>query len=147
MYLSASRRSGARVDGTVNIRERSVKRRYYKEAQDAGGLSQNGRVAGTGACLSPVVDTQRHRRIERTYPIWLSTRNTVSPSASQQGRSVARPTDGRAGKGRWRKRRAVRNGPHRDCVTATLSPVKAGRLPPGLSSRERLANRLRRQSR
>ena len=30
------------------------------------GLGQSGTVAGTGACFSPVMDTQRYRRIEST---------------------------------------------------------------------------------
>jgi hypothetical protein len=33
------------------------------------GLGQNGTVAGTGSCFSPVMDTERYRRIESTSPV------------------------------------------------------------------------------
>lgn len=43
------------------------------------GVSQNGTVVGTGCYVCPVVDTQDHRRVERTSPIRLRKQNTVSP--------------------------------------------------------------------
>ena len=33
------------------------------------GLSQKGTGAGTGSCFSPVMDTERYRRIESTSPV------------------------------------------------------------------------------
>ena len=33
------------------------------------GLGQNGTVAGTGSCFSPVMDTPCYRRIESTSPV------------------------------------------------------------------------------
>ena len=33
------------------------------------GLGQNGTVAGTGSCFSPVMDTQRYRRTESPSPV------------------------------------------------------------------------------
>jgi putative transposase len=42
-------------------------------------------VVGTGFHLYLVMDTQHHRRKERTSPLWLSRLNVVSPSSSRLG--------------------------------------------------------------
>ena len=65
------------------------------------GLGQNGTVAGTGSCFYPVMDTQRYRRIESTSPVRSTLWNVVSPyrSFGKEGRKVARPTQGDAGRG------------------------------------------------
>src|SRR5215208_300378 len=50
------------------------------------GLRQTGTVAGSGSRTYPDVDTQRHRRKGRTYPVLSFTSNPVSPMSSQMGR-------------------------------------------------------------
>jgi hypothetical protein len=42
------------------------KRRYQEQAKNADKLEPKGTVAGRGFVDGPLVDTQRHRRIERT---------------------------------------------------------------------------------
>jgi hypothetical protein len=84
VHLSASRRSGARVDGMVNLGECSTKRRYVEQAKDAERLEPKGTMVGIGCVGYPIVDSKHHRRREQTYPIWLSMRNTVSPSSSHR---------------------------------------------------------------
>ena len=54
-----------------------------KQAKDADKLEPKGNVAGRRLDFAPLVDTQRHRQRERTYPTWLLTRNTVSPIPSE----------------------------------------------------------------
>lgn len=56
--LPASRRQGARVDGMASTCELSDEPSSRKTSQRMlTGLSQNGNAAGTGAVVSPVVDT------------------------------------------------------------------------------------------
>src|SRR6266481_7720176 len=55
------------------------------------GLGQNGTVAGTGSCFSPVMDTQRSRRIERTSPVMVNLVERGKPvSLLLQGREEGR---------------------------------------------------------
>ena len=70
-------------------------------------------------------------------------RNMVSPNRSRKGSRAARGDDGGAGRGRRRKQMPSRNG----ADTGGDPDAKAGRLPPGLPSRENLANRPNRVSR
>jgi len=79
-------RSGARVSGMVNTCERLINVVTRRQAKDADKLEPKGTVAGRGFFDGPLVDTQRHRRIERTQPILLPLRNTVSPISSVRGR-------------------------------------------------------------
>jgi len=57
------------VRGTVSICERSFTVVTRNKPKMLYGLSQNGTVVGAGARHSPAVNTQHHRRIERTYPM------------------------------------------------------------------------------
>jgi hypothetical protein len=103
-------------------------------------------AAGTGAPFSPVMGTQRCRRSLRgPKSLVVTTAEHGKPVRSPFG--VGRPQG--PTKAVW-----VEDGgeSERPAVTvgirvATSLDAKAGRLPPGLSSRERMINRLRRQSR
>jgi hypothetical protein len=53
VYLSASRRSGARVDGMVNLGECSTKRRYVEQAKDAERLEPKRHHGGYRVCGLP----------------------------------------------------------------------------------------------
>ena len=53
------RRPGARVDGKASTCKLSFKRRYVGQAKDAERPGPNGNVAGTGACVSPVMGMGR----------------------------------------------------------------------------------------
>ena len=66
VYPSASRWSGARVDGMVNGSERSHKRRYNEQAKDAERLEPKGAMVGIRCVGYSIVDRQHHRRRERT---------------------------------------------------------------------------------
>ena len=90
------------------------------------GLSHHGTVAGTGAVFSPVVDTQRHRRKERTYPILVSTRNTATPHLSRKGRTIVKSNHGDAGKVRRTKRTPHCNGVDRGCAIDKITPRASG---------------------
>ena len=57
------------MDGMVNTCELSINVVRSNRPKMLIGLGQKGTVAGTGAPLSPVVDTQRYRRTESTSPI------------------------------------------------------------------------------
>ena len=57
------------MDGMVIIRELSITVVKRHKPKMLIGLGQNGTVVGTGACCSPVMDTQRYRRTESTSPI------------------------------------------------------------------------------
>jgi hypothetical protein len=70
----------------VNIRERSLKCRYPEQAEDADRLEPKGNMVGRRSEFVSLVDTQHHRRIERTSLILLLMRNTVSPISSACGR-------------------------------------------------------------
>ena len=56
------------MDGMVNRCELSINVVTKGKPKMLRGLGQNGTVAGTGACFSPVMDTPRYRRIESTSP-------------------------------------------------------------------------------
>jgi len=60
------------------------------------GLGQNGTGAGTGACLSPVMDTQRSRRIESTSPAPVHLVERGKPVSLLLEREAGRQTN------RWR---------------------------------------------
>jgi len=87
MVLPASRRLGARMNGMVSICERSINVVKTEQAKDAARLAPKGTVVGEGLPDCPSVDTQHHRRTERTFPILFHLLNTVSPSSSRQGRA------------------------------------------------------------
>ena len=70
------------MNGMVNTCERSLTVVSQNKPKTLRGLRQTGTVVGTEAAYSSVMDTQHHRRKERTYPlVWLR-RNMVSPSSS-----------------------------------------------------------------
>jgi len=56
------------MDGMVNTCELLINVVTSGKPKMLRGLGQNGTVAGTGACFSPVMDTTRYRRIESTSP-------------------------------------------------------------------------------
>src|SRR5215472_9007291 len=67
--VSASiRRRWGGMDGMVNTCELLINVVTSGKPKMPRGLGQNGTVAGTGACFSPVMDTTRYRRIESTSP-------------------------------------------------------------------------------
>src|SRR2546421_10941747 len=75
-------------------------------------------------------------------------RNVETPSFSRKGKSTVRKTDGTAGTGRWKKRTLLCNGVDRNGADRARSfYTKVSRLPSGLSGRENLINRERKQSR
>ena len=76
------------------------------------GLGQKGTVAGTGSCLSPVMDTTRSRRIESTSPVAVNLVERGKPvSFLSQERERSRKADQRwCGYGGGKKRRPPCNG-------------------------------------
>ena len=60
------------MDGMVNRCELSINVVTKGKPKMLRGLGQNGTGAGTGSCLSPVMDTQRSRRIESTSPVMVN---------------------------------------------------------------------------
>jgi hypothetical protein len=60
------RRTGPRMDGTVNTCERSVNAVRYNKPKTLKGLGQNGDVAGNEGLVLPHRGQIGHRRIERT---------------------------------------------------------------------------------
>ncbi len=73
------------------------------------GLNQNGKWSGTGAFCSPVVVVAPPAdRRDLIYAGIQAERG--KPDVLPLGRAVARPTDGTAGKGCWKKRRLCCNG-------------------------------------
>ena len=68
-----------------------------------GGLAQNGKAAGTGICLFPVMDTQAVGGQRAPNPFVSILRNVVSPYRSPRritrGRDAVRQTDNDAGMG------------------------------------------------
>src|SRR5438105_3158836 len=103
------------MSGTVSTCERSESCRYEEQAKDADKLEPKGNVAGRGSGSASLVDMQRHRQIERTYPTRLLTRNTETPYPSQRGKRPVRGADRDAGKGTRKKRRPPGNGVDRGC--------------------------------
>jgi hypothetical protein len=75
------------MDGMVNIRELSITVVKRNKPKMLTGLSQNGIVVGTGACRSPVMDTQHYRRTESTSPIRVN--------RAERGKPVSLPPKGR----------------------------------------------------
>ena len=65
------------------------------------GWSQKGTGAGTGCHPSPVMDTQRYRRTERTSPMRVNRTERGKPVAllCTKGKKAVRPPDGGAGRG------------------------------------------------
>jgi len=141
VYLPARRGSGARVTGMASTRELALNVVSQNQAKVLTAWT----VAGTRGFVSLVMGIQRHRRKARAYPGLSSMRNVVSPHRPRPGKRTARNADGGAGKGWRRKQRPACNGPDRGCDDRPAA--QAGRLPPGPSSRERLTNRRRRESR
>jgi hypothetical protein len=56
------------MDGMVHTGERWINVVISGKPKMRRGLSQQGIVAGTGSCFSPVMDTTRYRRIESPSP-------------------------------------------------------------------------------
>jgi len=135
-------------DGMANGCEPLINAVKINEPKMLIGSHQNGRWLGTGRVPYPARRHDSHRRTGGAYPIVVLTRNVVNPYLSRQGQRPVRGAYGGAGTGGGRKRRLGCNGRDRECATvATSSHAQARRLPSGLSARERLANRPRRQSR
>ena len=148
LVLPASGGTGARVEGMVNTRERSLTVVTAYKPKDADRLAPKWHVVGTETGVFSVMDIQHHRRIERTYPLVCLRLNTVSPSRPQSGRDPQGiPTVRRVKDDGKSERRAViaRIGVAGTCPTSLHA--KAGRLPSGHPARESLTNRHRRQSR
>jgi len=148
LALPASGGAGTRVEGKVNIGERSSTVVTYYKPKDADRLAPKRHVVGTGTGVISVMDTQHHRRIERTFPLVCLRLNTVSPSRSHLG------SDPQGTAMAWRveddgesERRAVIARIGVAGIHPTSPHAKAGRLPSGHPARESLANRHRRQSR
>ena len=94
LALRASCGAGARVEGMVNTCERSRNVVTYHKPKDADRLAPKWHVVGTGSHFYPVMDSQHHRRNERTYPLGCVRLNTVSPLSSQPGRGLQGPPMG-----------------------------------------------------
>ena len=135
-------------DGMANGCEPLINAVKISEPKMLTGSNQNGTWLGTGRVPYPARRRDSHRRTGGAYPIVVFTRNVVNPYPSRQGQRPARGAYGGAGIGGGRKRRPGCNGRDRGCATVATDPhAQAGRLPSGLSARERLANRPRRQGR
>jgi hypothetical protein len=105
-------------------------------------LEPKGKWSGIGDLTSPIADgvppaerrdlTHAGMQAKRGKPV------VLPKDAVQTGKRAARRADGTAGKGWWRKRMPPRNETDRGCAshTATSPHAKAGRLLPGLPSRE-----------
>jgi hypothetical protein len=105
-------------------------------------------VVGSPGDVSCDMGVPHHRWAESASPMRLPTRTLVSPEHSRQGKPAARPADSAAATGGRRTRMPVRNRPERGGLhRGTSPPATAGGLPPGLSAREHLTHRRRRQSR
>ena len=70
----------------VSICERLINVVKWNKPKMLSGLSQKGTVAGRRYHFASLVDTQRHRRRGRIYPVRSFTSNPVSPMPSQMGR-------------------------------------------------------------
>jgi hypothetical protein len=57
------------MDGMVNRCELSINVVTTSKPKMLRGLSHKGTVAGTGSQTYPVMDSQRYRRTESTYPV------------------------------------------------------------------------------
>jgi hypothetical protein len=57
---------GVRLDSMVNASELLINTVNTRQAKDADRLEPKGTVAGRGYFAGPLVDIQRHRRIEQT---------------------------------------------------------------------------------
>ena len=107
-------------------------------------------ATGTEVPFSSVMDKQRCRRIESTYPIALPQRNRISPYRSPKGeRSTARWIDSGAGMRSERKPRLLCNGADTGCVRFIDNITERESVLTSLwrCTRENLLNRLMRQSR
>ena len=146
--LPASRRSGARVDGRANSGELLINVVKTSKPKMLIGLNQKGTWPSAGVSLSPCRRCRATGEQAEPTPSVIRPWNVVSPSSSPRGRPSARglPTgrrvkdeggsEGRSGIERIGVEPPARS-PH----------AKAGRLPSGVSARDRPNNWLRRQSR
>lgn len=134
--------------GMANGREPLLNAVKINEPKMLTGSNQKGTWLGAGRVPYPVRRRDSHRRTGGASPSVVLPRNVVTPYPSRQGQQPARGAYGGAGTGGGSKRRPGGNGRDRECaVAATSSHAQASRLPSGLSARERLTNRSRRQSR
>jgi hypothetical protein len=94
----------------------ACKRRYPEQAKDADKLEPKGTVAGRGFVYGPLVNIQRHRRIEQNLThSGISAKRGKPVSLPQKlGRSAVRRDDGGAGKGMRKKQTPFCNGTDRD---------------------------------
>ena len=102
------------------------------------GLGQKGTVAGTGSCFSPVMDTERYRRIESTSPVTVNLVERGKPvSFLSQERSGSRKANQRRGEyGGGKKRRPPCNGVDTGCNMTRRASGQTSLRCLGTSTRE-----------
>jgi len=138
------------------------KRKVLNSPEKAQTLGPKGKWSGTGAPNSPVADdappaekrdlTYAGTYVERKNPVIspFPLRRLAIPRDRQgtKGKRAARRAYEMAGMGGWRKRMPSCNETDKGCVPVrTTSPhAKAGRRPSGLSARESLSYRQRKQA-
>jgi hypothetical protein len=118
------------MEGMVNIRELLVNVVIQDKPKVLRGLSQNGTGAGTGFRPSPVMDTQRSRRTERTSPIRVNLGERGTPvSLLSPAREESRQADQRRcgyGGGKSDGRLVMRRIRVEPVVSATGLDAQAG---------------------
>jgi len=105
------------MDGMVNTGELLINVVTSGKPKMLRGLGQNGTVAGTGACFSPVMDITRYRRIESTSPEPVNLVERGKPVSlllkrREEGRKA---NQWRCGYGGGKKRRPSCNGTETGC--------------------------------
>ena len=114
MCLPASRRVGARVDGTEKVTELLLNVVRTNKPKTLKGLGQKAR--GGNRCFPFRLSQTRQPPADKqllTHPM-AQKRNVVSPAFSLTGQRTVRPAYGVSGRGRWKKRRPLCNGVNRD---------------------------------
>jgi len=136
-------------DGMVNTCELLINAVRTNKPKMLTGLSQKacGLVEEFPFLFSQTLRPPANRQ-DLPHPV-VQTWNVVSPSSSHRVGGPQGTADGMAGTGGWRKRTPPGNRADRGCgPSRSIAPrAQARRLPSGLSSRESVANRHRRESR
>ena len=108
------------MDGMVNTCELLINVVTSDKPKMLRGLGQNGTVAGTGACFSPVMDTARYRRIESTSPVTINLVERGKPVSLPSGWRTVGQGPGARGPGVGACR-VPRRGPEPDLVAHAVA--------------------------
>lgn len=157
MRLPASRRSGARFEWYGELMQTADKPPHRQQAKDADRLGPKGRWSSSQARSSSDTDIapprekaapRRAKRILRYEPARLLTPNLGVPISvpMRESEPQGKPSQMQVGDDGKSECRLVMRWIGVEPQPTSLR-AKAGRLPSGLSSRENLINRLRRECR